>query len=179
LQLLLGVVANGDVGFRTPGPPELRSAQSMPVIPMGPPPSLGGSSLPSFGTPSQYAGPPGPPVFSSPPRPSQPDFNAQPPRGPSNFAEIPLASHAAPPVDSGFSGSLGTGHQHGVSEAEFDAYSLSASAPFLLFSAQKVLFVLAFVHLVCEFKATLFRNFYVIDPYSITSFCNPAAVDGT
>lgn len=110
----------------------------MPVIPMGPPPSLGGSPSPSFGTPSQYANPPGPPTFSSPPRPSQPDFNAQLPRGPSNFAEIPLASHLAPPVDNGFSGSLGSGHQHGISEEEFDAYSLSASAPFLLFSAQKV-----------------------------------------
>ncbi|KAG0623865.1 hypothetical protein M758_3G207500 [Ceratodon purpureus] len=131
--------ANGGVGFGTPGPPEFRTAQSMPVIPMGPPPSLGGSPLPGFATPSQYSGPPGPPVFSSPPRTSQPDFDAQPPRGPSNFAEIPLASHSVPPVDNGFSGSGGTSHQHGVSEEEFDAYSLSASAPFLLFSAQKVL----------------------------------------
>lgn len=118
--------ANGDPGFGTPG---LQTAQSMPVIPMGPPPSGGGSALPSFGTPSQYAGPPGPPVFSSPHRPAPPDFNAQ---RPSNFAEIPLAAHSsAPPADNGFSRS-------GVLEEEFDAYSLSASAPFVLFSAQKV-----------------------------------------
>ena len=101
-------------------------------------------------------------MFSSPPRTSQPDFDAQPPRGPSNFAEIPLASHSVPPVDNGFSGSVGASHQHGVSEEEFDAYSLSASAPFLLFSAQKVPFSLAFICSVCKFRVTLFRNSNVI-----------------
>ena len=141
----------------------MRTAQSLPVIPMGPPPSSGGSSVPSFGSPSQYAGPPGPPVFSSPPQPSQPEFNAQLPKGPSNFAEIPLASLSSPPVDNRFSGSSGAGHQHGLAEEEFDAYSLSASAPFLLFSAQKVLFFLARIGRAYELRLTLFCDICVID----------------
>lgn len=109
----------------------------MPVIPMGPPPSgAGGASFSIPGGP-QHAGPPGPPTFSSQPRPSPPpDMNARP----SNFAEIPLAPHsAAPPADNGLSSRAG--HPQRALEEEFDAYSLSASAPFVLFSAQKVAFI--------------------------------------
>lgn len=129
--------ANGDAVFGGSG---LRTAQSLPVIPMGPPPASDGSSLLSFSTPSQYTGPPGPPVFSSLPRPLQSAHDAQHSRGPSNFAEVPLALHSSAPLaENGHAGSLGDSNQQGLLEDEFDAYSLSASAPFVLFSAQKVI----------------------------------------
>lgn len=132
-------VGGGDMGFSTPGQ-GLRT-QSMGSIPMGPPPSLeGSSSSPAgagFASPPQYAGPPGPPVFTSPARATPADYNPQN-REPSNFAEIPLARALAPQSTNGHSTALAGGHHH-RSEEEFDAYSLSASAPFVLFSAQKVL----------------------------------------
>ena len=129
--------ANGDGAFEGSG---LRAAQAMPVIPMGPPPALDGSSLPSFSTSSQYTGLSGAPAFSSPPWPPQPAHNGQHPRRPSNFAEVPLASRSSGlPAENGHAGSLESSNQQGLLEDEFDAYSLSASAPFLLFSAQKVL----------------------------------------
>ncbi|KAG0554331.1 hypothetical protein KC19_12G083000 [Ceratodon purpureus] len=128
---------NGDVAYGGSG---LRTAQSMPAVPMGPPPPGGdGSSFPSFLSPSQYAGPPGPPVFSNPSRPAQPAPDGRHPRGPSSFAEVPLASHLSAPLADNGHGSLGGSNQQGLLEDEFDAYSLSASAPFILFSAQKVL----------------------------------------
>lgn len=139
-------VDRGDVGFSTPGQ-GLRT-QAMGSIPMGPPPIVEGSSPagPAFANPPQYSGPPGPPVFTSPARATPADYNPQN-REPSNFAEIPLARALAPQSTNGHSTALGGGHHH-QSEEEFDAYSLSASAPFVLFSAQKVLaFLLCHHHL--------------------------------
>lgn len=127
--------AYGDAGLGGSGS---RTDQLLPTIPMGPPAGSGESLLPSFSIPSQYAGPHGPPMFNSPPRPPQPDYHVQQPRVPPNFAEIPLAPHSpAQLADHGLSGLSGVGI-HGVTEEDFDAYCLSASAPFLLFSAQKV-----------------------------------------
>lgn len=126
--------------------------QSLPSIPMGPPPPSSSLTDGVLNPVSLFSmpGPPGPPIFTSPlrPAPSYPGATT-PVKGSGaigSFSENTLV----PPPGTAFANSgavaAAASHAGGVAEDVSDPDGVSASSPFVLFSAQKVLSLFCLSH---------------------------------
>jgi hypothetical protein len=132
--------------------------QSLPSIPMGPPPpppppppssSLTDGVLNPVSLFSM-PGPPGPPIFTSPLRPAPSYPGATTPVKSSGAIGSFSENTLVPPPGMAFANSgavaAAASQAGGVAEDVSDPYGVSASSPFVLFSAQKVLSLFCLSH---------------------------------